>query len=302
MCDVEQIEIVRKVQAYIEMHLNEPMTLAELAKVSGYSPWHIERIFKTYLEKTPFEYIRALRLSKAAISLRDKKSQKILDVALDYVFDSHEGFTRAFSKQFGIAPKAYQKRSKPIPLFLPYPAYSEHYQSLKRSEKQMADVEKTTQTVFVQVIERPERKAVVKRGKQATDYFEYCDEVGCDVWGILVSIKEALYEPAGFWLPEILRPAGTSSYIQGVEVPSDYTGDIPEGFEVMTLPPCLMMIFQGPTYDDEFFEDAIGEVQNAIEKFDPKLYGFEWSDNDGPRFQLEPQGYRGYIEGRPVRR
>jgi AraC family transcriptional regulator len=35
--------------------------------------------------------------------------------------------------------------------------------------------------------------------------------------------------------------------------------------------------------------------------YNPEIYGFCWADEDGPRFQLEPQGYRGYIEGRPVR-
>ncbi len=56
--------------------------------------------------------------------------------------------------------------------------------------------------VFVQVVERPERKLLIKRGIKASDYFEYCEEVGCDVWGVLASVKEALYEPIGMWLPE----------------------------------------------------------------------------------------------------
>ena len=38
-----------------------------------------------------------------------------------------------------------------------------------------------------------------------------------------------------------------------------------------------------------------------MKNYQPELYGFRWADEDGPRFQLEPQGYRGYIEGRPVR-
>jgi len=39
----------------------------------------------------------------------------------------------------------------------------------------------------------------------------------------------------------------------------------------------------------------------VMKKYDPRIYGFEWADEDAPRFQLEPQGYRGYIEARPVR-
>jgi hypothetical protein len=38
-----------------------------------------------------------------------------------------------------------------------------------------------------------------------------------------------------------------------------------------------------------------------MKKSDPASYGFGWADEDGPRFQLAPMGYRGYIEARPVR-
>jgi AraC family transcriptional regulator len=74
-----------------------------LANAAQYSPWHASKIFKELTGKTPFEYIRALRLSKAAIRLRDH-DEKIIDVALDFLFDSHEGFTRAFPRQFGLTP------------------------------------------------------------------------------------------------------------------------------------------------------------------------------------------------------
>ena len=156
-------------------------------------------------------------------------------------------------------------------------------------------------TVFVQVIERPARKVLLKRGLNATDYFMYCKEVGCDVWALLTSVKEALYEPVGMWLPKHLIKAGTSQYVQGVELPLDYSNVIPTGYELTELPPCKMMIFHGEPYPDEEFMDAIGEVWAAIDKFDPILYGFEWAPESAPRFQLAPMGYRGYIEARPVR-
>jgi hypothetical protein len=39
-----------------------------------------------------------------------------------------------------------------------------------------------------------------------------------------------------------------------------------------------------------------------MKKYDPTFYGFAWADEDGPRFQMEPLGYRGYIEARPCKR
>ena len=117
--------------------------------------------------------------------------------------------------------------------------------------------ESNINTVFVQVVERPKRKMILKRGIKAEKYFEYCEEVGCDIWGVLISIKEALYDPIGIWLPKKMIPKGTSLYAMGVEIPVDYSGQVPEGFDIIDLKPCKMMIFQGPPFKDEDFVDAI---------------------------------------------
>lgn len=294
----EAITAVQRVQDYIEAHIHEPISLSQLARAAGYSQWHTVRIFKELLDKTPFEYLRALRLSKAALILRDEKP-RVIDVAFDFVFDSHEGFTRAFSRQFGVSPKRYSQSPGPIPLFMPH-RVRDYYLTMQKGEKEMSKQDKP-KTVFVQVVERPARKAILKRGIKATHYYEYCEEVGCDIHGILSSIKEAMYEPIGMWLPKHLIREGTSYYVQGVEVPTDYTGEVPEGFEIIDLPPCKMMVFQGEPFDDEKFEEAIEEIWGVMKKYKPETYGFEWADEDAPRFQMAPQGYRGYIEARPVR-
>ncbi len=298
MNEVETIKAVQNMQDYIENNLCNSITLKQLSNAAGYSPWHAARLFKEVTKKTPFDYIRALRLSKAAIILRDK-DEKVLDVALDFVFDSHEGFTRAFSKEFGMTPRKYIKNTPPIKLFMPYKVFNT-YQSLKKGDNDMNNSQKT-KSVFVQIIERPTRKVLLKRGIKATQYFEYCEEVGCDIWSILTSVKEALYEPIGMWMPKNLIKKGTSEYVQGVEVPLNYSNIVPDGFEIIELPPCKMMVFQGEPYDDEKFMDAIDEVWDHIDKFDPAIYGYNWAPDTAPRFQLAPMGYRGYIEARPVK-
>jgi hypothetical protein len=239
-----------------------------------------------------------LRLSRAAVKLRDEKI-RVIDVALDFVFDSHEGFTRAFSKQFGVTPKYYSKNGLPLKLFMPE-SVRDYYLKLQKGEDNMCK-NTDTNTVFTQVVDRPARKLILKRGVKATHYYEYCEEVGCDVWEVLTGVKEAIYEPIGMWLPENMRKPDTSEYAQGVEVPVDYAGKVPEGFELIELAPCKIMVFQGQPYQDEKFEEAIGELWEVMKKYDPQLYGFKWADEDGPRFQLIPMGYRGYIEARPVR-
>jgi AraC-like DNA-binding protein len=285
-------------QDYIEEHITEPITLSQLAKAAGYSQWHSEKLFKELIGKAPFHYIRALRLSKAAIVLRDMRP-RIIDVAFDFVFDSHEGFTKAFSRQFGMSPKNYARERPPIQLFIPYRA-NDYLHTQRKGETSMPE-NKNLKAVFVQVVERPARRVLLKRGVKATEYFEYCEEVGCDVWGMLTSVKEALYEPIGMWLPDNMIQSGTSRYVQGVELPPDYDKPIPEGYELTEFKPCKMMVFQGPPYDDDRFEEAITDLWELIKTFDPSLYGYEWADGEAPRFQLAPMGYRGYMEARPVK-
>jgi hypothetical protein len=62
-----------------------------------------------------------------------------------------------------------------------------------------------------------------------------------------------------------------------------------------------MMVFQGEPYEDENFNEAVSEVMEKIDKFDPEIYGYKWNYESDPSFQLAPMGYRGYIEARPVK-
>ena len=290
----EKINAVQRMQDYIMAHYQEEITLRDLAAAARYSPWHALRSFSELIGKTPFEYLRMVRLSTAAKKLRDT-DRSVLDIALESAFGSHEGFTKAFSHQFAIPPREYRANTPPIPLFSYYPIRS-YYKSFERRTETM-----NSTVVFTQVIERPKRKLILKRGVKATEYFAYCEEVGCDVWGILESIKGALHESIGVWLPERMRKPGTSEYCQGVEVPVDFSGVIPDGFELIDLPACKYMVFHSEPFEDENFGEAINLVWDAIRRYNPKHFGWEWAPDDGPRFQLAPIGERGYIEGLPVR-
>jgi len=294
----DKIKAAERMQEHIEAHLGDRITMVALARAARYSPWHAARVFKAVTGRSPFEYIRLRRLSAAAQQLQ-QTSRRIVDVAFDFVFDSHEGFTRAFARQFGMSPQHFRKTESTVQLFMP-PQLRDWYTRRQRGEQAMTEYKKSS-TVFVQVLDRPTRKMIVKRGTRATHYFEYCEEVGCGVWDQLAAIPNAVQEPQGMWLPDRFRPPRTSQYVQGVEVATDFDGEVPEGFEVTDLPACKMMVFQGPPFEDRDFEQAISSLWDVMKSYRPETYGFAWADDDGPRFQLKPEGYRGYIEGRPVR-
>ena len=288
----EQILAVQRMQEYIEANLEKEISLADLARVSFFSPWHSYRLFREQTGLTPAEYIRRLRLSKSAVRLKQGDC-RVIDVAYDLGFGSVDGYQRAFCREFGCNPGEYTRTKVPIPLFIPYGV------KFRELRKEVADVE-NVQSLFVQLMRKPERKVILKRGEKADNYFDYCGEVGCDVWGILSSMDSLCGEPVCLWLPESYKKAGTSTYVQGVEVEQDYSGIIPDGFDVITLPEAEYLMFQGEPFMEENYCQAIQAVQQGMEKYDPSLIGYQWDDTN-PRLQLEPRGERGYIELRAVR-
>lgn len=291
----EQTVAVQRMQDYIEEHLEADITLTELSAVSLFSPWHSYRLFKELLGITPAEYIRRLRLSRSAMRLKEEQCL-VTEAAFDCGFNSVDGYTRAFYREFGCRPGEYVKDPVPIPLFIPYGV------KFKELRKDVFDMEmKNLQSVFIQVIRKPERGVIIKRGIKAEDYFEYCDEVSCEVWGKLKSMDSLCGEPVCLWLPEIYKKSGTSTYVQGVEVEADYEGNIPEGFDIIALPAAEYLAFQGEPFREEDYSQAILAVQYAIDHYDPSVIGYEW-DKDNPRIQLEPRGERGYIELRAIRK
>ncbi len=286
----EQILAVQRMQDYIEAHLEETVGLSDLAKVSLFSPWHSHRLFQEYTGLTPANYIRRLRLAKAALRIKNE-NVRIIDVAFDLGFGSVDGFTRAFFREFGMCPSEYAANPVPITLFVPYGA---KFRALRKERTTMK-----TNNIFIQVIHKPARKVLCKRGIKAEDYFPYCEEVGCDVWGLLLSMDSLCGEPVSLWLPQQYKKPGTSTYVQGVEVDTDYHGAVPEGFDVIDLPEADYLMFQGEPFAEEDYCDAITAVQQAMDGYDPTVIGYVWDDSN-PRIQLEPRGNRGYIELRSV--
>jgi len=288
----EQILAVQRMQDYIEKQYNQEITLADLSRVSLFSPWYSYRLFKTYVGITPAEYIRKVRLSNSARILK-KEECKILDVAFEMGFGSVDGYQRAFYREFGCNPGEYASHPVPIKLFIPYGVKFRH---LRKERLVMTNI----QNIFIQVIHKPARKVIIKRGVKAEEYFTYCEEVGCDVWGMLTSMDSLCGEPVCLWLPPKYRKAHTSEYVQGVEAPLDYKGDIPDGFDVIELPEADYLMFQGEPFLEENYEDAIIGVQQSMGKYDPMMIGYQW-DESNPKIQLEPRGERGYIELKAVK-
>lgn len=110
---------------YIEDHLSENISMEQLAKQASLSLFYYQRLFSRLVKKSVSEYIRLRRMAIATELLLDQE-ERILDIAIELGFTSHEHFTRIFKETFKITPKEY--RNNPIFLnVMTKPELSMHY-------------------------------------------------------------------------------------------------------------------------------------------------------------------------------
>ena len=84
------------------------MTVENIANSIYFSKYHFQRMFREAVGDSVMRYVTKRRLSLAAEELA-KTDASILDIALKYGFDSHEGFSRSFKAYMGVAPTEYRK-------------------------------------------------------------------------------------------------------------------------------------------------------------------------------------------------
>ena len=106
-------EQIQKTVDYIEEHIAEEIRIETLANIASLSQFYYQRLFSRLIKKTVNEYIKLRRLARASEALTNK-DKRIIDIALDFGFSSHEIFTRTFKNAFGITPEEY--RSNPVRL------------------------------------------------------------------------------------------------------------------------------------------------------------------------------------------
>lgn len=100
-------ELLKRIFLYIDEHIQEKISLVELAGMAGYSPFYFSKLFTETMGMPITGYIRIRKLQYALCSLLE--GRRVLDVSVMYAFDSHEGFTRSFTQLFGSTPSTARK-------------------------------------------------------------------------------------------------------------------------------------------------------------------------------------------------
>ena len=102
--------IVEKAISYIEKHLNEDLSLDELAKNLHYSKFYLERVFAETIDCTVYQYIKQRRLAEAARKLMET-DKPIVEIALEARYSTQQAFTLAFRKRYLCTPQDYRKKT-----------------------------------------------------------------------------------------------------------------------------------------------------------------------------------------------
>ncbi len=101
-------EAIQKTLEYLETNIGDDIEMERLANEAALSPFYYQRLFSRLVKKPVREYIKLRRLARACQSI-DNKQNRIVDVALNCGFSSHETFTKAFKEAYGMTPEAYRE-------------------------------------------------------------------------------------------------------------------------------------------------------------------------------------------------
>lgn len=112
---MDHLDSITVAVGYIENNIKGNLTLNDIAKEALMSPYYFHRVFSLIVNKSLMEYIRLRRLTLSAVDISDNR--KILDIALEYGFNSEETYIRAFKKAFKMTPGEFKKSGTNLVLF-----------------------------------------------------------------------------------------------------------------------------------------------------------------------------------------
>ena len=275
-------KMIDVIDLYIKKNDSESLSLGHLSKESGYSEFYISKKFKEISGMQFRDYLRYRRLAFTLKELRDTES-RILDVALQYGFSSHEAFTRSFKEAYGITPSEYRRHPIPVALrtiIKPFDCYL--------SEIGVSHMENSEQKIKTYYVTIPAHKFLHIKNYESIGYWDFWQKQSlipgqdCEtICGLLDSIKGKLDDMGGSEansgngqiMAYINEPDGRIcswgiplAECYGVRLPADYDGDIPPQMLLIDVPEGEYLVFEHGPFDFERENQSVEEKIEAAMK------------------------------------
>lgn len=109
---------------HIEAHLDAPLSVASLAAVAGFSPFHFARLFASQIGESPMSHVRRRRMQLAVRRLGAVLPPDLVQLAFDCGFDSQEAFTRAFKHSLGVTPGRFKRNARAMREMMEMPMHA----------------------------------------------------------------------------------------------------------------------------------------------------------------------------------
>lgn len=316
----KQIQIiVDEIDSCIRNHEDEILTLHHLSCMLGYSEFYTTRKFKEISGMQFKDYLRRRKLAFALKEVRDS-DKDILDIAVDYGFSSHEAFTRAFKKTYGITPSDYRKKPVPVVLRTKINPFDRYFLGLGET-----GMMKSMEGIKIYFVTIPAHKFLHIKNYESCGYWDFWQKQSlipgqdCEtICGLLDSIKGKLDDAGGSEsnsgsgqiMAFMIDPDGRlcdwgipRAECYGVRLPFDYKGEVPPQMLMIDVPEAEYIVFEHGPFDYEQENRSVEvKIEKAMADFDFADTGYCFDASPGRMiyFYHDPTQFWKYI--RPVRK
>ena len=241
---MEWMKAISEAVDYIESHISDEITADDVANSACISTFYFQKGFSMLCGYTIMEYIRNRRLALAGVALADSEA-KVIDVAMQYGYDSPDSFTKAFTRFHGITPSQVRKDKTMIKSFAPLKL------TISLKGGYLMDYRITKKDNFTVIGSAKEFS--YEHAKQEIPAFwqeHYATGKGQHVCGMFgINIDEQMgHEKFEYVIADIYNPVT----------------DIPEGFVTKTIPAFTWAVFP-----------CKGAMPNSLQDVNTKIFS-EW--------------------------
>ena len=105
--------MINQAISYIFAHMDEEISVDDVASHCGYSKYHLMRMFREDMDEALYQFIKRVRIERSAWKLKVEKSRSVTEIGIDYGY-SASNFATAFKKHLNVSPTDFRRTSEKL--------------------------------------------------------------------------------------------------------------------------------------------------------------------------------------------